>query len=245
MQFLKQSTAATIPLGPITGWGAQIDAVDVYLSKEGGVFAGKNSATAAAHGGGGIYRCPLDATDTSTVGRLDVMVAEAGTGTDQAQTHISQFQVLEEVVYDGLFTAGATGVVVALTALFSQIKGGGWATANNLKTIYDLVNGDIQADIAKIAGDSGAADILSAIALATPYGTVLGTGTGAYTTTSFDQDLSEAKASVGQYILWATGNLKGEKSQISANDGTTITVSDAFSASPDGGDIFLVTGPPT
>ena len=84
--YLKQSTAATIMLGPFVDeddgktaeTGLTISQADVRLSKNGGNMAQKNDANAAAHDEIGKYSCQLDATDTGTLGILDVMVHESG-----------------------------------------------------------------------------------------------------------------------------------------------------------------------
>ena len=83
--FLKQSTAATVVLGPF------VDATDgntaetaltiaqaaVRLSKNAGTFAQKADTTSASHLENGFYSTPLNATDTNTLGRLVVAVRDA------------------------------------------------------------------------------------------------------------------------------------------------------------------------
>ena len=85
--ILKQSTAATIVIGPMLDdtdgktaeTGLTIPQADVLLWKEGGTtLAQKNDATSATHRSNGLYTVPIDATDTNTLGTLIVSVAEAG-----------------------------------------------------------------------------------------------------------------------------------------------------------------------
>ncbi len=86
--FLKQSTALAtgIRLGPFVdqtdGFTAEttltISQADVRLSKVEGAFAQKNDATACTHLENGYYKCPIDATDTNTLGPLLVAVNETG-----------------------------------------------------------------------------------------------------------------------------------------------------------------------
>jgi hypothetical protein len=84
--YLKQSTTATLMLGPFVdeddGKTAEtaltIAQADVRLSKNGGNMAQKTEATSCTHDEIGIYSCPIDATDTGTLGLLDVMVHESG-----------------------------------------------------------------------------------------------------------------------------------------------------------------------
>lgn len=87
MRLLKQSTATTLRLGPFLdstdGVTAEtaltISQSDVLLWKEGGTTAAqKNESTACTHRENGYYTCPLDATDTNTLGALSVSVNESG-----------------------------------------------------------------------------------------------------------------------------------------------------------------------
>jgi hypothetical protein len=80
--ILKQSTAATVVLGPFLddtdGKTAKNAASPVArLSKNAGAFAARSDATAIANMENGYYTCVLNATDTDTLGRLCI----GGTGT--------------------------------------------------------------------------------------------------------------------------------------------------------------------
>lgn len=85
--YLKQSTAATLLLGPFLddadGKTAEtaltISQADVLLWKQGGTtLAQKNESTSCTHRSNGLYTCPVDTTDTNTLGILSVSVAESG-----------------------------------------------------------------------------------------------------------------------------------------------------------------------
>lgn len=85
---LKQSTTVTVAIGPFTdridGYTAETGlagTMTVYLSKNGGTFAARNSATAITHDGtlSGMYHVELDTTDTNSLGRLQLAVAETAT----------------------------------------------------------------------------------------------------------------------------------------------------------------------
>ncbi len=86
MQYLKQSTAATVKMGPFVDdtdgktaeTGLTISQADVRLSKNGGAFAQKNDSNAASHDENGYYGVQLDATDTGTLGSLRVAVSKSG-----------------------------------------------------------------------------------------------------------------------------------------------------------------------
>jgi len=84
--YLKQSTAATIVLGPFVdstdGDTAEtaltIAQADVRLSKNGGAYAQVNESTSATHMEAGNYSKPLNTTDTGTLGILTVNVKPTG-----------------------------------------------------------------------------------------------------------------------------------------------------------------------
>lgn len=86
MVYLKQSTSVTLLIGPFVdstdGDTAEtaltIAQADVRLSKNGGNMAAKNESTSCTHDELGYYTCPLDATDTGTLGVLKLMVHASG-----------------------------------------------------------------------------------------------------------------------------------------------------------------------
>ena len=126
MLLLKQSTAVTLKIGPFlddadgnTVEGAlAITQADVRLSKNGANIAQKNEAAACTHDELGWYNCTIDATDTNTLGRLQLFVHEAG-----ALTVWHEFMVVPANTYDSLVSgsdyldsetaAMAAGVVTA------------------------------------------------------------------------------------------------------------------------------------
>ncbi len=107
--FLKQSTAATIVLGPfvddVDGKTAEtaltIAQADVRLSKNGGSFAQKNDTGSAGHMENGYYSCALNTTDTNTPGRLRVAVSKSG-----ALPVWLNITILAANVYDSLIGGG-------------------------------------------------------------------------------------------------------------------------------------------
>jgi hypothetical protein len=106
--YLKQSTAATIVLGPFVddsdGKTAEtlltISQADIRLSKNGAAFAQTNNSVGATHMENGYYSVPLDTTDTNTLGRLKVAVSESG-----ALPVWADFLILAANVYDSLISA--------------------------------------------------------------------------------------------------------------------------------------------
>lgn len=146
MNFLKQSTAVDIMLGPFLdetdGKTAEtaltITQPDIRLSKNGGAYAQKSAAQTLVHGENGWYPANLSTTDTNTLGALLVAVHEAG-----ALPVWRQFMVVPAQVYDSLFGADVLQVDVA------QWLGTAVATPT--------VAGVPETDLTHIAGDAQSA----------------------------------------------------------------------------------------
>lgn len=87
MRLLRQSTATTLVLGPFldstdgvsSETALTLSQADILLWKEGGTtLAQKNEATTCTHRSIGMYTCPINTTDTNTLGTLAVTVNESG-----------------------------------------------------------------------------------------------------------------------------------------------------------------------
>jgi hypothetical protein len=121
--FLKQSTAATIKLGPfvdsVDGSTANtaltISQADIRISKNGAAYAQTNNVAGATHDEAGEYGIPLDVTDTNTVGRLKVKVHEGG-----ALPCWQEFFVLPANVFDSLLGTDILDVSVTQLAGVAQ-----------------------------------------------------------------------------------------------------------------------------
>lgn len=179
--WLKQSTAATIKLGPFVDstdgntdeTGLTISQADVRLSKNGGNMAQKNEATSCTHDEIGIYDCPLDTTDTNTLGILQVFVHESG-----ALPVWDTFMVVPANVYDSL-VAGSDSLEVDATAISgdttaannaeSFFDGTGYAGTNNVIPTVTAVTNAVTANVTSISGDSTAADNAEAFFDGTGY----------------------------------------------------------------------------
>lgn len=120
---LRQSDAVELTLGPYVDstdgvsaeTGLTISQGDVILKKctAGGdcaASAQKTEASACAHDANGMYECDFDATDTDTVGILEIWSFEAG-----AAPVFRSCLVLEEAVYDQRYAASATGAAPVST----------------------------------------------------------------------------------------------------------------------------------
>jgi len=113
--WLKQSVAITLSIGPFldsTDGNTQETALtiaqaDVVLSKAGGAFAAKNDATSCTHDTKGYYSCPLNVTDTGTLGMLKLAVHVAG-----ALAVWHTWMVVSAQVWDSLFGADKLDVAV-------------------------------------------------------------------------------------------------------------------------------------
>lgn len=116
MNILKQSTAATIKLGPFVddtdGKTAEtaltIVQADIRLSKNGGDIAQSNNTAGATHDELGYYDIPLNTTDTGTLGRLRVLVSKAG-----ALPVWQDFLIVTANVFDTFCSTGSLNVNAA------------------------------------------------------------------------------------------------------------------------------------
>lgn len=115
MLILRQSTASQeVLLGPFLDstdgntaeTGLTIANTDIKLWKHGATSEANKNSGGATHIAAGRYYAVLDATDTNTVGMLEINVHVSG-----ALAVRREFQVLEEAVYDALFAASATGAL--------------------------------------------------------------------------------------------------------------------------------------
>lgn len=265
MMILRQSTAATIVLGPFVDsgdgvtpeTGLTISQADVRLSKNGGAFAQKNDSTAAVHMENGYYSVALNTTDTNTVGRLRVAVNESG-----ALPVWADFQVVEEAVWDALFASNAnlaTHVWAAasrtLTALDEDTTAIDIDTAVQTaaaaalasydpptKSELDAAVAPLATGVAVTAVENKVDDVLDrTVPLEVTIGTVQ--ADGGNTDAAFLTDLSETADDhwVGAFCLLTSGSLTGQVRRITGYDGATKTLSvEAFTDVPAGGTTFAI-----
>lgn len=105
MILLKQSTSTTRRFGPFLDetdgktqeTALSIAQADIRLSKAGGAFAQSNDVGGATHDEKGWYYLTLDATDTATLGSLEVNIHVTG-----ALPVWKEFMVVPANVYDSL-----------------------------------------------------------------------------------------------------------------------------------------------
>jgi hypothetical protein len=116
--MLREDTASqVVSIGPFLDpadgtaeGGLTISNTDVRLKVNGGADAAKNSG-GCTHDINGMYDCTFDATDTATVGRLNVSVCETG-----AVCVRHDFLVVEEAIFDACCVASAAPLTAAAVA---------------------------------------------------------------------------------------------------------------------------------
>lgn len=114
MRFLRQSTASQeILLGPFVAaadgsaqTGLTIANTDIKLLLGGATSEQNKNSGGGTHIAGGRYSAVLDATDTATVGILEVSVNPTA-----GIPWTKSYYVLEEAVYDAFYAASAAGFV--------------------------------------------------------------------------------------------------------------------------------------
>jgi hypothetical protein len=115
-QWIKQSTASTIKLGPFLDdtdgktpeTGLTISQADIRISKNGGAFAQSNNTAGATHNENGYYDVPLNTTDTNTLGTFRVAVSKSG-----ALPVWEDFMVVPANVWDSMFGSSVLNVNVS------------------------------------------------------------------------------------------------------------------------------------
>ena len=160
MTELRQSTAVTIKLGPFvdSSDGDTLEeglagSMTVKLSKNGGDIAARHSTDAITYDESGFYNVPLDATDTNTLGRLRILVVNAG-------THLpvwADFMVVRQAYWDWKYGSAdlavdatkISGSATAADAVEANIGNLDEASSTLLAGIYNL--GVASASVAKVA----------------------------------------------------------------------------------------------
>ncbi len=152
LMYLRQSTASQeVLIGPFLddadGKTAEtalsIANTDIKLWKSGATTEANKNSGGATHIAGGRYYAVLDATDTDTVGMLEVNVHVSG-----ALPVRRQFYVLEESVYDALFAGSAAGYQV-------PIWSSAGATVNLSNTTVKSVSDTVSANVTQFGGSAG------------------------------------------------------------------------------------------
>jgi len=157
MQLLKQSTAATVLVGPVLdSAGIAITTAvigDFQLTKNGSSAALASPAT-ATHSHNGNYLIALSTGNTDTAGRMDITVNNAAQAMGTHRYTVLVASVFDAIVTNATNTTGglptATGTITALAGAVSTFAGGSVASVttpvtvgtNNDKTGYTATVSD-------------------------------------------------------------------------------------------------------
>lgn len=197
--FLRQATASqSRAVGPFLDdadfktaeTGLTIANTDVKLVVNGGASANKNSG-GGTHRVNGMYGLTFDATDTATVGEMEVSIVVAG-----ALPVFKTFYVLEEAVYDALFAASAAGYISSGSGT------GQLLVSSGLVRLTSAGVDDILDDV--VEGSYTLRQLVRGFAAA-----LLGKASGLGTTTVVYRNASDTKA-----VITATCDADGNRSAI-------------------------------
>lgn len=194
--FLKQATGSQSRIiGPFVDdtdfktaeTGLTIANTDIKLMANGAASVNKNSG-GGTHRANGCYGVTFDATDTATVGELEVSVVVSG-----ALPVFHKFFVLEEAVYDALFGASAVGYVADQPVNATKLGG------------TTQTGADVGSLVAKFTGMTSLPQWLGALAgKQTPNSTAqteiraTGAGSGTYDATTDSQEATRDNMGTAQ-----------------------------------------------
>lgn len=139
MLFLKEDTNSYVRVGPFIdatdGYtiesGLTMTGADVFISKGQGAFSGiHNSTQELFYDAYGFYQCLLDATDTSTVGMIQLTIQKSG-----ARPIYHEFMVMAVDSYDRIF--GNSGNYPVSTADIADAVW--WYTMDEAGEWYEVI----------------------------------------------------------------------------------------------------------
>ena len=141
MQFLKQSTGASIIVGPVldaTGLEYASALIgDISVSSNGGASSALANTATLVYIANGFYTLTLRTTDTATLGRLDIICNKS-----TYQMPPVRLEVLQPTVFDAFVTNAAGG-----------LNGLPLSKANNIVDSNVISVGPTGANTAQTAGD--------------------------------------------------------------------------------------------
>jgi hypothetical protein len=229
--YLKQSTASqSRAIGPFLDdtdfktaeTALTIANTDIKLIVNGGASANKNSG-GGTHRANGVYGVTFDATDSATVGELEVSVVVAG-----ALPVFKVFYVLEEAVYDAMFAASAPGYLQPATAGRQLVvDAAGLADANAVKV------GPTGAGVAQSARNLGGQIIIE--------GTLVSSADSTHVTFPATSSPNDNLIGATWYPTGGAGALQAGRIIVDWDDGTnTATLSPALTTTVDNTTTFQV-----
>lgn len=256
-EYLRQSTASQgIIVGPFLDDTNFVDEetalsianTDVKIMMDGGASSNKNSG-GGTHRVNGMYSLTLDATDTASVGRMDISISVSG-----ALPVWKTLYVLEEATYDFLFADGATPVADINAEVDTALGDYDAPTKAEfdaaIGTPSDLGGGTatIAAMLEDMAGATfdNTTDSLEAIRNASSGSTVLDNGTataGAASTITLAGTASTTADLYNGCVIAITGGTGAGQSNIISDysTGRVATVVRAWATTPDATSVYEVT----
>jgi hypothetical protein len=220
MQFLKQSTAATVEVGPVldADGNAYTSAVigDFNITKNGATAALAAAAT-ATHSHNGTYLVALTTGNTDTLGRLSISMNKATYGMT-----IFRYEVLAANQFDAIVTNGNLTLATIADAVWDEDNRdhlSAHSTGKNLDTLRKsnlIVEGTI-------------------LSSPTPTTTVFRISGANYPTGALEHS-----------VLWMSTGTSAEQNSpilttVNNGDGTlTITLEEALVTAPVAGDVVLI-----
>lgn len=206
VSFLKQSTASqSRAIGPFVDdtdfktaeTGLTIANTDIKLVVNGGASANKNSG-GGTHRVNGVYGITFDATDTATVGEIEVSVVVSG-----ALPVFHKFFVLEEAVYDMLMGASALGYIAnAPVVLADGVSHGGTLGSSTATLALSRLS---------VVSQSSNTNAVTMTGNGTGHGAAMTSGSGAT-----GNGLTLLAASTNGHGLKSTGTGTGDGAELTA-----------------------------
>jgi PKD repeat protein len=249
MQLLKQSTAATVVVGPVLDAdGAAVTTATVtnFSIAKNGTVAALTSET-VTHSANGYYTIALTATNTNTLGRLDIIV---NASTMSMANH--RYDVLVAATYDAIVTNG-----IATSAQATAIEADTLDIQSRIPSTLDL-DGNMRSSVQNIGAvaDGVWDEPYAGHTTAGTFGKLMdilrkanlwfdGTVSNAITPTTLTFS-SNVAATTSAYahavLLFVSGPLTGENSPIISYNSTNgvFVLEEALTAVPSNGDEFVV-----
>ena len=155
MMWAKQSTAATVIIGPVLdSTGAEYASAvigDLSISKNGGTLTALASAATLTLIANGQYTLVLTTGNVDTLGRAQITCNKS-----TYQMPSIELMVLPSTVFDALVTnaVNATGGLVGATAAITTMAGV-IATATNITAITGNITGNLSGSVGSVTGAVG------------------------------------------------------------------------------------------
>lgn len=250
MMWAKQSTAATVIIGPVLDSTGAEDASavigDLSISKNGGTLTALASAATLTLIANGQYTLVLTTGNVDTLGRAQITCNKS-----TYQMPSIELMVLPSTVFDALVTnavnatGGLVGATAAITTMAGVIANSTNITAGTITTTTNLTNAPTSGDLTATmkASVTAAVPTVASIqsGLATPTNITAATG---ITVSSIEANVVTASALAADAVAEIQSGLATAANLLIVNDGvgfiTSVllgTISDAGTA----GETYVIT----